>query len=132
YYTEQGLGNNEIHALYEDHKGRIWIGTAEGVNVIQSDSIYAIPQLEVLKTSTVKSIYQDHLNEFWFATDGQVAWHLDRDKKVTQYRTVNGLGGDRVQDITEDKQNVLWFATLSGLTKLEDGNFRTYTMEDGL
>src|SRR5699024_3687973 len=94
--------------------------------------IYTIPQLEVLRTSVDKGIFQDHLNEFWFATDGEGVWHYDGNQNLRQYRRINGLGADRVRDIVEDDEGVLWFATLSGLTKLEGGNFRTYTVADGL
>jgi ligand-binding sensor domain-containing protein/two-component sensor histidine kinase len=42
------------------------------------------------------------------------------------------MGGNRVRDILEDNEGVLWFATRNGLTKLEGGNFRTYTTRHGL
>lgn len=132
YYAEDGLLDNKISALYEDHNNRLWVGTEGGVNVIKSDSIYTFPELRSLESSIVLSIYQDHLNDYWFATDGEGVWHLDQRRNLTQYREVNGLAGDRVRDILEDDQDVLWFATRDGLTKLEDGNFRTFTTEDGL
>lgn len=132
YYMEDGLLDNKISALYEDTENELWVGTESGVNVIKSDSIHTLPELEELTSSTILSIYQDHLNEYWFATDGEGVWHLDRNDNLTQYREVNGLGGDRVRDILEDEQGVLWFATRDGLTKLEDGNFRTFTTEQGL
>lgn len=132
YYTEDGLLDNRITALYEDKSNQLWIGTANGVNVLKSDSIHSPPELRALKSSTILSIYQDHLDDYWFATDGEGAWHLDRKQNLTQYREVNGLGGDRVRDILEDDQNTLWFATREGLTRLEGGNFRTFTTEDGL
>lgn len=132
YYTEDGLLDNRISALYKDHDNQLWIGTAAGVNVMQDDSVITLPELEPLSSSSVLSIYQDHFNEYWFATDGQGVWHLDGDKKLTQYREINGLGDDRVRDILEDEEGVLWFATGGGLTKLEDGNFRTFTTRHGL
>lgn len=132
YYTEDGLLNNKIFSLYQDSKNRVWVGTGGGVNVIISDSIHTINELKPLETSTILAITQDSQNEFWFATDGEGVWHLDRENNLTQYREVHGMGDNRVRDIVQDGKGVLWFATRSGLTKLEDGNFRTFTTADGL
>lgn len=132
YYTEDGLLNNKIYSLYEDNASQLWIGTGAGVNVMRQDSIQTLPVLKPLQSSTVLSIYQDSHNEYWFATDGQGVWHLDRRNNLTQYLEVHGMGSDRVRDIVEDSSGVLWFATREGLTKLENGNFRTFSKRHGL
>ena len=40
YYTEDGLGNNFIHAIAEDERGRIWVSTSYGISriLVQGDS----------------------------------------------------------------------------------------------
>ncbi|MBN2731893.1 MAG: hypothetical protein JXR26_05625 [Balneolaceae bacterium] len=132
YYEEDGLNSNKIYALFEGESNKIWVGTGAGVNVIEKDSIQTHPALQPLNSSTVLEIFQDNNNEFWFATDGQGVWHLDRNNKLTQYSTVNGLANDRVRDIIEDEEGTLWFGTRGGLTSLKNGNFRTYTTTNGL
>ncbi|HKK44671.1 MAG TPA: two-component regulator propeller domain-containing protein [Balneolaceae bacterium] len=132
YYSEDGLLANKIYSLYEDGKGDIWIGTGGGVNVMRADSIYTLPYLKPLESSTIVDIYQDHQGDFWFATDGEGVWHMDQNEDLTQYRQIHGMGDDRVRAITEDNSGVLWFATRDGLTKLDNGNFRTFTTKDGL
>ncbi len=132
YYMEDGLKENRIHSLYQDRQGWKWIGTAAGVNVIKSDSIESVPALSPLNSSAVLDIYQDELDEYWFATDGEGVWHMDGNKNISQYGEVNGLGDDRVRKVLEDEEGVLWFATRGGLTKLEDGSFRTFTERHGL
>lgn len=132
YYSEDGLLNNSVSSLYEDNDGRLWIGTESGVNMMETDSIHALSELKPLDSSTILAIYQDQYEEFWFATDGEGVWNLDANNNLTQYRSIHGLGGDRVRDIIEDDTGILWFATRDGLTKLEEGNFRTYTTRHGL
>lgn len=132
YYSEDGLLDNKIFSLYEDNNNRLWIGTGSGINVMEGDSIHTRSELNPLKSSTILEIYEDNQNEFWFATDGEGVWHLDQNNNLTQHRKVHGMGDDRVRDILEDDEGVLWFATRSGLTKLEDGNFRTFTTRHGL
>ena len=132
YYVEDGLLNNGIQSLYVDKKNQLWIGTEGGVNVMRKDSIHTIPELQPLNSSTILSIYQDSQNEFWFTTDGEGVWHWDSSQQLTQYREVHGMGSNRVRDVLEDNNGVIWFATRDGLTKLENGNFRTFTTRHGL
>lgn len=132
YYREDGLLNNKVYSLYEDRSKQIWIGTAGGVNVMRQDSIYSPSKLKPLESTTVLAIYQDRQKEYWFATDGEGVWHLNRDNELTQYQEVNGMGSNRVRDIIEDEEGVVWFATRDGLTKLENGSFRTFTTRHGL
>ena len=35
--TDQGLLHNQVYNLYEDSKGRIWISSAGGINIISAD-----------------------------------------------------------------------------------------------
>lgn len=35
FYTENGLSNNFIHAIIEDHKGRIWVSTSHGISRLE-------------------------------------------------------------------------------------------------
>jgi len=132
YYVEDGLLNNSIQSLYADQKNQLWIGTEGGVNIMKKDSIHTIPELQPLKSSSILSIYKDSRNEFWFTTDGEGVWHWDRSQQLTQYREVHGMGSNRVRDVLEDQEGIIWFATRDGLTKLEDGNFRTFTTRHGL
>ncbi len=132
YYVEDGLLNNSIQSLYADQKNQLWIGTEGGVNIMKKDSIHTILELQPLKSSSILSIYKDSRNEFWFTTDGEGVWHWDRSQQLTQYREVHGMGSNRVRDVLEDQEGIIWFATRDGLTKLEDGNFRTFTTRHGL
>lgn len=132
YYSEDGLLDNKIFSLYESDDGRIWVGTRHGVNVIEDDSIRTLPELEGLQSSSIISIFEDSQGDLWFGTDGEGAWYLNTDGVLTQYAAVHGLAGNRVRAITEDREGALWFATRDGLTRLYNGNFRTFTSRDGL
>ncbi|MGB0176134.1 MAG: ligand-binding sensor domain-containing protein, partial [Owenweeksia sp.] len=66
------LSGNNIFALYEDHKGRIWIGTnGQGLNVYdpQTDRVYRVSGNEIsaehLNALEIKSITQDHYGNIW-------------------------------------------------------------------
>ncbi len=39
FYTENGLSNNSVHAVYEDQNYNIWVTTSYGITKIQVDSV---------------------------------------------------------------------------------------------
>lgn len=132
YFEEHGLNSSRIRSLHKDQLGRIWVGSDAGVNYVEEDSIYSDPKYSVLKNATVISIHQDRLGDMWFGTDGNGVWHFSDGIFMGQYRTSNGLGDNRVRAIAENKNGDLWFATRDGITLLQDGSFRTFTVENGL
>lgn len=133
YYTEDGLLNNKIHSLFEDRDEHLWIGTDGGVNIMVGDSLMTRPELDPLKSSSILDIYQDLNGDIWFATDGQGVWYYDVESNLLQqYAAVHGLAGDQVRAIEEDPDGALYFATRQGLTRLYNGNFRTFTTKNGL
>lgn len=132
FFEEQGLNSSRIRSLHKDQRGRVWVGSDAGVNYVEADSIYSDPRFNVLANATVISIYQDRVGDMWFGTDGNGVWHFSDGIFMGQYRTSNGLGGNRVRAITESAEGDLWFATRDGVTLLRDGSFRTFTVENGL
>lgn len=78
FFEDQGLKSSKIHSLFEDSKGRIWIGTEFGVNYWQDDSLYTLARLSALDNQRVISIFEDSNEEIWFGTDGAGAWLLSK------------------------------------------------------
>jgi ligand-binding sensor domain-containing protein/two-component sensor histidine kinase len=132
YYQDSGLNDNKVFALYRDSSNRIWIGTGRGVNYLADDSVYSDPALDALSNQLINTIFEDSNGDIWFGTDGGGVWMLGNEDRLIQYTSNNGLAGDRVRAITQDRNNVIWFASREGLSSLNNGDFRTYTMEDGL
>lgn len=50
----------------------------------------------------------------------------------TSYTTSDGLAGNVVFSIAQDKEGVFWFGTDRGLTRYDGKSWRTYTRQDGL
>ncbi|MCX6316583.1 MAG: histidine kinase [Bacteroidetes bacterium] len=48
------------------------------------------------------------------------------------YDTKDGLAGNTVYCITEDKKGYLWFATENGVSRFDGKNFTNFTTDDGL
>ena len=67
----------------------------------------------------------------WFGTEngGLVRY---RDETRTVYTTKDGLAGDSIKAIIEDRKGDLWIATYSGVSRYADGRFDSWTEKEGL
>ncbi|MCL4856515.1 MAG: hypothetical protein KJZ55_04455, partial [Flavobacteriales bacterium] len=71
---------------------------------------------EGLPQSKVNAIFQDSRGFLWIATAGGGICKFDG-KNFTQYSSKDGIAGDIVTDITEDKDANIWFtSTWGGVT----------------
>jgi len=51
---------------------------------------------------------------------------------VSFWTVADGLVDDRVEDLWEDREGILWIATLGGISRFEGSRFHNYTIADGL
>jgi len=114
-----GLPENEITALFNDSKGRLWIGTGGGETVSWLDDS-GLHQLSLITGNEgiyVKDIFEDRKGDIWFATwfDGLIRF----DGVISHsYKVYNGFYENDVNTIGEDIDGNLWFGLYSkGLVK---------------
>ncbi len=79
----------------------------------------------------IRRIFQDSKGNFWLGTvgDGVCCYN---GTSLNYYSHLDGFGGNSVQDIAEDKNGNIWFATSGGVSKYEEQKFTNYTEKDGL
>lgn len=138
-FTEKdGLRSMTVYAILKDRALRLWIGTAKGVNILdmQSRTVLQEPQNMNIRTinTPIYHMMQDKKGLIWLATRDEGALRYDPVSfAVTKFTTRNGLGDNRIQQIYQDRENSMWFATYStGINHLITENFLNYTLEDGL
>jgi ligand-binding sensor domain-containing protein len=51
---------------------------------------------------------------------------------VSFLTVADGLVDDRVVDLLEDRDGILWIATLGGISRFDGNQFRHFTLADGL
>ena len=83
----------------------------------------------------IRAIAEDNAGNLWFSTWGKGVYKYESGK-FQHYSTHDGLTNNHVYAIVKDKKGVLWFATRSGLSRLDpnepDRGFFTFTVDDGL
>lgn len=116
YTTNEGLPDNQIRSIQEDHHGKIWIGTANGVSVYNNGSLtnYSTknngPQYDWNKTTGDLWFYageEDGIKRF----DGQHMNYLIFPKPKNE----NPDHSYGVTGISKDKAGKVWMATYAAL-----------------
>jgi signal transduction histidine kinase/ligand-binding sensor domain-containing protein/CheY-like chemotaxis protein len=139
---ENLVSGSFIHALYEDNKENIWIGTygrglykydrSSGIcNQILSDS----SEYESLKNEFITSIYEDNNHNIWFTTEGNGFSYIDgKTEKITQFVPGRDVDFAIYCAMLQDSHGNLWITSTRGLLRYDpvSGKCITYTRDDGL
>ncbi|MBN2207138.1 MAG: PAS domain S-box protein, partial [Candidatus Aminicenantes bacterium] len=132
YGLEDGLPHQNIHAIYRDRRGRIWVGTEGGACIIDD----GVPRLPAGAAGaprlSVISFLEDRQGTMWMGTDGQGLVSI-RDDRWDRYGASEGLPSAIIRSIHEDRDGVLWLGTYGGgLVRFNNGVFHSVTTAQGL
>jgi len=122
----------DIHTLFQDSKGRLWGGNY--AELIKIDPVNK--KHEYFKVNfAIRAIHEDASHRLWVGTEGGGLLLFDPEsKKIKRYIQSDGLPGNSVLNILEDKQGNLWCSTYNGLSKFDvkNNSFKNYYATDGL
>ena len=77
-------------------------------------------------SNSILIVFQAANGDYWFGSDTDGAYRHDG-KSIIHYATKDGLSGDRIRSIQEDKQGNIYLATLGGISKYDGNTFTTLT-----
>ncbi|HEV2963865.1 MAG TPA: two-component regulator propeller domain-containing protein [Candidatus Angelobacter sp.] len=118
-------------ALYFDHEGSAWIGTAtHGLYTFRNDKLThydsAGPQFH---TAAITALYEDRARNLWI---GNSAGGLCR-LQSHDFDCLVLNGSNKIESIYEDREGNLWVGSQTGgLTRFRDVNFTSYDHKMGV
>lgn len=128
HYTSTGIKKNHLKANYVpilnmDRFNNLWIGTSEGIDILNSsrnDKIkYKRPDgTSSLRIGSIFDIITDKRGMVWVASKNGLALFMEKTHTFKIFSTLNGLPDNNIIDITEDKKGNLLVATSKGLSYL--------------
>ncbi len=137
YTTAHGLAGDCVFSIMQDDDGALWFGTAEYPDMLTG----AVSRFdggiwttyEVMAGGTVYAMLKESDGDLWFGTMSGLANRYDG----ARWRTYTEPGrsasvGVPVNQVVEDHNGNLWFATDAGVTRFDGVSWRTYTSADGL
>lgn len=87
--SQEGLPHQQVEVLMQDDKGRIWIGTRNGLAVYDGYDIvnyfHHTDNPNSLNHNFVKSIYQDSRNRIWIGTYGGICMFQPESNNFKRY-----------------------------------------------
>ena len=129
FWQEEGeptLSDNLIYAILVDSKDRVWVGTNNGLNLLEpGEDKFLILKSEPgnrqgLASNTVRTIMEDSEGRIWIGmVGGGVAQFNETDGSFKTYTESEGLSGDDVTALRVDKNGRIWVGTHNGISILD-------------
>lgn len=129
------LGDNYIRSIAEDPYGRIWLGTSDGVDIIDASSDSAIHcgtlwnGSPALSEQSIWSLFCDRSGVMWIGSYFGGLDYCTFDEDCFSFDNL-GFDGNKdrpiISDIDFDKEGCIWIATEGkGIIRLRDGDCET-------
>lgn len=130
FSDQQGLPNNLVRLIYQDHEGILWIGTFSGIARYDGYSMHSyrhnIRDSTSISGSVILAFYEDSRGRLWIGSHGKGVDVSNRDKssfnRVHLLNDTTGTKGLDVLAITEDSLGQIWMATSEGLRIVKEDN----------
>lgn len=128
------ISNNVSSILYDNNKN-FWFGTIKGVTKFNSTGQRSFTKRSGLALDYVLKIFEDKKGFIWFGATGGVS-RFDPSKNVIvdEFKSDAGFSENAwVNDIYQDDNGILWFAThSSGLLRFDGKSFSKIDTSNGL
>lgn len=140
-----------VGSLCVDRKGRLWVGTSEGLFIVDLFSFarsrrhfnyiylrYKLNDEKSTQVERVNVVFQDCHGEIWLGGKATGLYRLISDKanrfQFKHYGKEEGFYENTVYGLSEDGTGNLWIATENGLFRLlvDSDTFVSYGKSDGI
>ena len=131
----RSLSDNLVYCLQRDARGRLWVGTNDGLDRLEGSSFvryyYDPEKSSGISNDSIRTMYLDSRGILWIGTagGGLMRYESETDSFVS-YTTADGLPDNSIVRILEDRDSNLWIATQRGLALYDRaaGVFRDMTL----
>lgn len=123
-----GTGAQSVNSIYQDRRGYLWFGTAEGLSRFDGYRFTNYTTRDGLESHNVNAVAEDQQGRLWVAAPAGVARFLEQaseapaanpQKKFLTYRVGASPWSNAISNLAIDADNVLWCATWEGLYRAE-------------
>ena len=126
-----------IMGLARATDGTVWVGIGEegpgrGLELLKDGVLqpFATSTFDGRKLSVTSLIF-DHDGNLWVATDVQGLFRI-HGNTVEHYGHTEGLSGNSVWALLEDREGIVWAGTTSGIDSFRDPRVTTFSSVEGL
>jgi diguanylate cyclase (GGDEF)-like protein len=120
----------QVHAIYEDSGGTVWIGTrTSGLILIRGSERRHLAPGDGPASNNIQTIIPSRNGGVWIGTLGGLSYY--KDGQFTKFTSKDGLSADQIISLYEDGEGTLWVGA-DGLNRIKDGRITAYGNREGL
>ena len=127
FTTEDGLAQNTIGLIFEDQRGMLWFAGGVLSNFLERGKPIDVSWMETPLSELDITPHNETPEGMTRRIPSKGVSRYDGEK-FRVFTNADGLAGDTVKDIFEDKTGTLWFATSSGVSHYDGETFNTITV----
>ena len=128
--SNPGLPDDDIHSLFEDERGRIWVSSFSGLAAFEKGKFTAVPSVPA---GVKNAIASDNHGGLWLSLFGSANYGLVHlaDGKITEQVPWQKLGGGPGTGLVPDPDGGVWTGLLSGgIAYFRAGQIRNLPLSD--
>ena len=139
--TDDGIIGNKTRVSLSARNGDLYIGTTTGLSLVKADgTIRNFLASDGFDNEYIMCLYEDKLGQIWIGTDGGGIYVLKNYTLVKKFSTQDGLAGNVIFKINQDKKEHFWICSGTGISMLTtdiennfgDTEFFNFTSSEGL
>ena len=129
YGAAQGLTGEEVHSIYEDKEGSVWVTTDRGVDLFRDIPIVSFSSTEGLSGSDLRAVIARNDNSLWVGLRGALA--IIRGDSVSLTTVADGHPIQDVSALFEDRLGQVWVGINRTVMVYQLGEFSEIKGQDG-
>ena len=122
----QSISNDYVNVIFEDSRGILWVGTANGLNKVHRDNedeIYfeRITKEQGLPSNSIYEILEDRQKQIWISTTSSLVRYSEYNEVMQTFRRDDGLSSNEFNfgSAFIDNEGLLYFGSINGITVVD-------------
>ncbi len=116
WQVADGLSNNSVTAFTQDARGKMWVGTKDGLNEWRADGTFARwDTRRGLAANEVRTLAATGNGDVWVGSGTGGLTRIDAGGGVTRFGAADGLAMERIVALLTEADGALWVGTRDGL-----------------
>jgi signal transduction histidine kinase/ligand-binding sensor domain-containing protein len=132
FYAVPGLPNGRMQGMADSEDGSVLIaatGTVMRLADGKAEAVYRFPTAR--RGFRFLRMLRDHDGGLWVGPAGRGILHVHQGR-TDVFSELDGLSGDDIYDLFEDREGNIWVATINGLDRFHELPVVTYSKKQGL
>ena len=132
FYAVTGLSNGRMQGMADSEDGSVLIAATGAVMRLadgKAETVYRFPTAR--RGFRFLRMLRDRDGGLWVGPAGRGIVHI-RQGRTDVFSELDGLSGDDIYDLFEDREGNIWIATVNGLDRFHELPVVTYSKSQGL